>query len=110
MRVHLIKRQAIEAYVADHAASKRSFEYWVTAIKYADWETPEDIQQTFGTADLLGGGYDRVVFDIGGNNYRLICKYHFGNTKVHLFVCWIGTHAAYDELCGHGEQYTIFEY
>ena len=110
MRVHLIKRQAIEAYVAGHAASKRSFEYWVTAIKYADWETPEDIQQTFGPADLLGGGYDRVVFDIGGNNYRLICKYHFGNTKVHLFVCWIGTHVAYDDLCGHGGQFTAFEY
>ena len=101
-----IKGQAIEAHVAGHT----SFEYWVTAIKYADWETPEDIQQTFGPADLLGGGYDRVVFDIGGNNYRLICKYHFGNTKVHLFVCRIGSHAAYDELYGHGGQYTAFEY
>jgi len=87
MRVHLIKKQAIEEYVAGHAAGKRSFEYWVTAVKYADWETPEDIQQTFGTADLLGGGYDRVVFDIGGNNYRLICKCHFGIKKVAcLFV------------------------
>ncbi len=43
MQVHLIKQQAIEAYVAGNAASKRSFEYWVTAIKHADWETHGDI-------------------------------------------------------------------
>lgn len=43
-------------------------------------------------------------------NYRMICKYHFGITKVRLFVCWIGTHAEYDELCDQGEQYIVFEY
>ena len=86
MKVHLIKKQAIEDFVTGHAASKRSFEYWVSSVKYAEWNTPEDIQRTFGTADLLGGGINRVVFDIGGNNYRMICKYHFGITKVHLFV------------------------
>jgi mRNA interferase HigB len=110
MRVHLIKKQAIEDYVVGHAASKSSFENWVTGVKYADWDTPEDIKRTFGSADLLGYGSDRVVFNIGGNNYRMICKYHFGITKVRLFVCWIGTHAEYDELCDQGEQYIVFEY
>jgi mRNA interferase HigB len=43
MRVHLIKKQAIEDYVVDHAASKSSFENWVMGVKYADWGTPEDI-------------------------------------------------------------------
>jgi mRNA interferase HigB len=110
MRVHLIKKQAVEDYVAKHAASKRSFENWYTAIKYADWDKPEDIQQTFGTADLLGGGCRRVVFDIGGNNYRLICKYHFGITNVRLFVCWIGNHTEYNELCRDNKQYSVFNY
>jgi mRNA interferase HigB len=106
MRVHLIKKQTIEDYVVGHAASKSSFEYWVTLVKHADWGTPEDIQQTFRSADILGNRSNRVVFDIGGNNYRMICKYHFGSTKVHLFVCWIGTHTEYDKLCDQGEQYT----
>ena len=110
MRVHLIKKQAIEEYIADHAASKSSFEYWVTAVKYADWGQPVDIQQTFGTADMLGNSSNRVVFDIGGNTYRMIYKYHFGITKVRLFVCWIGTHTEYDELCGRGDQYSVFDY
>jgi mRNA interferase HigB len=108
MKVHLIKKQTIEEYVIGHAASKSSFEYWGTAVKYADWVTPEDIQKTFGTADLLGNGSNRVVFDIGGNNYRLICRYQFGIKRVHLFVCWIGTHTEYNELChNRNKQYTV---
>jgi mRNA interferase HigB len=107
MRVHLIKRQTIEDYVGGQARSKPSFANWLTALNNADWNKPEDIRQTFGSADLLGGGSHRVVFDIGGNNYRLIGKYNFGKKQVHLFVCWIGTHAEYDHLCNRNEQYTV---
>lgn len=76
-------------------------------IKTADWEKPEDIKMTFNSADPLGKGSHRVIFDIAGNNYRMICKYAFGEHEVHLFVCWIGTHAEYTKLCGKNEQYTI---
>jgi mRNA interferase HigB len=77
MRIHLIKKQTIQNYVVSHASGKSSFENWLTAIKYADWETPDDIRQTFRSADLLGNGSNRVVFDIGGNNYRMICNIIF---------------------------------
>lgn len=110
MRVYLIKKQTIQDFIDDHASGKSAFESWLTAIQYADWDKPQDIQQTFGSADLLGNGTDRVVFNIGGNNYRMICKYHFGFTKVHLFVYWLGTHSEYDELCDHGEQYIVNAY
>jgi len=76
-------------------------------LKKSDWVLPNDIIDTFGSADLLGNGSNRVVFDIGGNNYRMICKYHFGASKVHLFINWIGTHAEYTQLCDRKEQYTI---
>lgn len=65
------------------------------------------MQSTFRTVDFLGKGSARVVFDIGGNNYRMICKYAFGGRQVHLFVCWMGTHAAYDKLCNNNEQFTV---
>lgn len=110
MRVHLIRKETIETYVADNARSRSSFSIWLTAIKHADWEAPEDILETFGSADLLGNGSDRVVFDIGGNRYRMICKYVFGQKQVHLFVCWIGTHTEYDELCSKNKQYTVTDY
>ena len=69
-----------------------------------------DILDTFCSVDLLGKGYNRVVFDIGGNNYRMIGQYAFGETEVHLFVCWIGTHAEYDKLCKDNKQYSVNVY
>ncbi len=110
MRVHLIEKQTIQDYIGGHASGISSFENWLTAIKYADWHTPADIQKTFGSAGLLGNGSNRVVFNIAGNKYRVICKYHFGSEKVHLFVCWIGSHMKYDQLCKQGDQYTISAY
>lgn len=110
MRVHLIKKQSIEDYVLKNSRSRASFEIWLSIIKRVDWKEPNEIILTFNSADILGKGSNRVVFNIGGNNYRMICKYHFGETKVHLFVKWIGTHANYTKLCNDGKQYEIDEY
>jgi len=110
MRVYLIKKQAIEDYLVGHAPGRSSFENWLSAIKHADWDKPDDIQKTFNSADSLGSGSKRVVFNIGGNNYRMICRYHFGKLKVHIFICWIGTHSDYKELCKREDQYTVNAY
>jgi mRNA interferase HigB len=107
MKIHLIKEKTLRNYVLSNAASKMPFEEWLSRLKKADWGKPEDIQETYSTADLLGKGSLRVVFNIGGNNYRMICKYAFGEREAHLFVCWIGTHAEYDKLCGIKKQYSI---
>ncbi len=107
MKVHLIKRQSIEDFVIKNAGAKASFEIWLSIIKRADWNEPNEIIATFNNSDILGKGSDRVVFNIGGNKYRLICKYHFGDMRVHLFVKWIGTHAEYTKLCNSRKQFTI---
>ena len=110
MKVHLIRKETIESYVGANSGSRSPFAEWLTKLKYADWEKPTDMRATFGAADLLGKNSSRVVFDIGGNNYRMICKYAFGDKQVHLFISWIGTHAEYDELCDDSEQFTISDY
>jgi len=110
MKVHLIRKETIEGYAVGNPGSRSPFAEWLTKLKHADWEKPSDIQATFGSADSLGKSSSRVVFNIGGNNYRMICKYFFGEKQVHLFVCWIGTHAEYDKLCDDNEQYTVSEY
>ncbi len=107
MKVHLIKKQSIEDFVKKNVRSKTSFEIWFSIMRQADWNEPNDIISTFNRADILGKGSGRVVFDIGGNHYRMICKYHFGASKVHLFVKWVGTHAEYSKLCNAGKQYNI---
>ena len=110
MKIHLIRKETIEEFARLNAQSRISFAHWLTKVKYADWEKPADIQATFRSTDLLGQGSNRAVFDIGGNNYRMIGKYAFGDRQVHLFICWIGTHAAYDELCDNNEQFTVSIY
>jgi mRNA interferase HigB len=110
MKVHLLKKQTIENYAEKNARSRSSFKLWLLTIKGADWNKPENILNTFRSADLLGTGTDRVVFDIGGNNYRMICHYVFGEKEVHLFVCWIGIHAEYTKLCNDKKQYSISNY
>lgn len=110
MRLHLIKEKTIEDFVNKHAVSKSSFRLWLGVIKTADWDKPEGILATFGSADLLGNGSERVVFDIGGNNYRIIAKYDFARTRVHLTIRWIRTHAEYTKLCRANKQYDISLY
>ncbi len=107
MKVHLIKKQTIENYIKKNARSKASFEIWFSIIKRVEWKEPKAIISTFSSADILGKSSERVVFNIGGNNYRMICRYHFGGSKVHLFVKWIGTHAEYTKLCNEQKQYEV---
>lgn len=110
MEVHLIRKETIDTYTKQNAQSRVSLIEWCAKLKYADWKIPADMQVTFPSTDLLGNSSNRVVFDIGGNKYRLIGKYAFGEKQVHLFICWIGTHAEYDKLCKAGEQYSVSNY
>lgn len=110
MKVHLIKKQSIEDYTLKNARSRASFKIWLSILKRADWMEPKDIISTFNSADILGKSSNRVVFNIGGNKYRLICKYYLGSVKIHLFVKWIGTHAEYSKLCGEEKQYEVNMY
>lgn len=107
VKIRLIKKKTIVKFVVKNVNSKRPFDDWIDKLKNADWQSVNDIKQTFGTADQLGKSSNRIVFNIGGNNYRIICKYHFGKTNVHLFITWIGTHADYTKLCDKELQYTI---
>ncbi len=53
----------------------------------------EDIQYMFGSTVETIPRCSRVVFDIGGNKYRMICKLDFEPPKVRMWVKFIGTHA-----------------
>ena len=107
MKIHLIRKQTIEKYVKANIQSRSAFTNWLSILKWADWNEPHDVISTFNTADILGEGSKRIVFNIGGNKYRIICSYYFGKGKVHLFIKWIGTHAEYNRLCKEGKQYNI---
>jgi mRNA interferase HigB len=64
----------------------------VAAVQAAQWQRPTDITAQFTTASVLKGR--RVVFNLKGNDYRLVAAvaYRFGA----VYVKFIGTHAEYD--------------
>ncbi|MDZ7718569.1 MAG: type II toxin-antitoxin system HigB family toxin [Balneolaceae bacterium] len=111
MRVHLIKEKTVLDYATKHATSAGAFERWVEIIKKADVNKPQDFVNLLGrkNVDILGKNSDRICFDVGGNDYRIICSYYFNDTieTVTLFVKWIGTHAEYDALNNQDKQYTV---
>lgn len=67
---------------------------WVAVVKSANWSRPNDVKEMFRSADLLANG--RVVFDIGGNKYRLIVAVHYRGKRI--YIRFIGTHKEYDEI------------
>lgn len=60
----------------------------------ADWASPADVKADFAKASVLKGG--RVVFNIAGNKYRIVVRINCPYRVV--YVRFIGTHAAYDEI------------
>jgi len=67
---------------------------WVHIVRAANWSRPTDIKLLFNSADVVAN--DRVVFDIGGNKYRLVAAVHYRGKRV--YVRFIGTHAEYDAI------------
>jgi mRNA interferase HigB len=88
MKVHLIKKQSILLFAKSHARSRGAFAEWLEKISFADWMHPSDIKKTFATADFLGKSSNRIVFDIVGNNFRIICKYVFWRNQC-SFICML---------------------
>ncbi len=67
---------------------------WVTVVRAARWANPPAVKRMFNSADILRDG--RVIFDIGGNKYRLVVwvNYHYGV----VYVRFIATHRAYEAI------------
>lgn len=67
---------------------------WVHIVRAAEWSRPTDVKEMFRSADILRN--ERVVFNIGGNKYRLVAAVHYRGKRV--YVRFIGTHREYDEI------------
>lgn len=109
-KVHLVTEKTLKEFAKDNAVLRSAADHWLRTLKKARWSSLNDIKKDFVAADFLGNGSMRVIFDLAGNRFRMICNYHFGSKVVNLYICWIGTHKNYDEICKRGLQYTISDY
>jgi mRNA interferase HigB len=70
---------------------------WYKEAEKSDWATPADIKHRYPSASFLND--NRVVFNIGGNKYRLIVRVMYRSKTV--YIRFIGTHAEYDRIDAH---------
>ena len=95
--MRVIKHSRLREYWEAHARAKKSLEIWYAVTKKAAWRNLAEVRQTYGSADeaKVRSKKSVVIFNIGGNSYRLICAIHYNRQKI--FVLRFMTHAEYDK-------------
>ncbi|MFZ1905694.1 MAG: type II toxin-antitoxin system HigB family toxin [Steroidobacteraceae bacterium] len=98
--MRIIARSTLRRYVASrtgrrgHAALKAAVDAWFDEVRRAKWTSMATVKQLYRTASVVSA--DRVVFNIKGNDYRLVVAIDFERHIV--WIKWIGTHAEYDTI------------
>lgn len=77
-----------------YSDSQYAFEAWFHEAKKANWTSWMEIKDKYRNATILKD--NRVVFNICGNNYRLVVKINYGAQVV--FIRFVGTHKEYDKI------------
>lgn len=92
--MNVISKKKIDIFCKEHAGAQGVLVTWFKKAKAAQWSNFAEIRQDYPSADWVGD--DRVVFNIGGGNYRLVARISFVFKNVQ--IKWIGTHAEYDGI------------
>ena len=92
--MRVIAVSSLAEFWSKHPSARVPLMAWLTVARSAKWGSPADIKAQFGNASFVG--QRRVVFNIKGNDYRLVVAvaYRFGA----LYVKFVGTHAQYDAI------------
>lgn len=90
--MHIISKKKLKDFWGNHPESRGSLEAWFKIVRVSRYHTFHELRMTFPKADKVGAN---VVFDIGGNKYRLITVIHFNRLKV--YVRHVLTHHEYSQ-------------
>ena len=92
--MRIIAKSTLVAYYTKNPQSKTALEDWYEKTKAAEWKCFADMRQTFNSVDSVGN--KRYVFNIKGNDYRLVVLVKF--TVSHVLIRFVGTHSEYDKI------------
>lgn len=99
MKVNLVKWVNVLEVVKNDKEMLNSFMRFYEKLKDVTWTKPSEVLSTFNSADIIRCEQsNRIVFNVGGNRYRLITGYYFGQNILNLYVKFVGTHREYDEI------------
>jgi len=92
MRI-ISKKKLVEFWVF-HPDSKKPLTSWYNIARRAQWKNINQVKDTLPYVSVLSDS--RIVFNIKGNDYRLIVEARFSMGI--LYICWVGTHRDYDKI------------
>lgn len=92
--MHIVAVKFLRDFWGQHPAAEQALSSWVDEVKMAKWVLPTGIKAQYRSASILKNR--RVVFNIKGNDYRLVVSvaYHYQA----VYVKFIGTHKEYDAI------------
>jgi len=89
----LVKR-TIHHYINKYPNAERALQFWVSEFSKAGFKSFNEIKGVYGNASIVAN--NRVIFNIKGNDYRLIVSINF--IQQACYVIWFGTHKEYDKI------------
>lgn len=90
----IFAKSTLRKYWELYPETEQHLKTWYETALNSDWKNPNEVKQTYGSASVLKN--NRIVFNIKGNDYRLIAKFNF--EKQWIFIRFIGTHQEYDKI------------
>lgn len=92
--MRIIAKKILRDFWLNHSDCEQQLKSWFQEASNAEWKSPNEIKNEYPSASILGN--NRIVFNIKGNNYRLIVKISFDYQM--MWIRFIGTHAEYDKI------------
>jgi mRNA interferase HigB len=92
--MQVIAKRTLRLFWEKHPDAETPLRLWFARASQATWRTPAEIKADFGTVDFVAD--NRVIFDIGGNKYRLIV--HVSYAYGRMLIKFVGTHKDYDRI------------
>ena len=89
--MEIINETELHIFAKQHSNARKPLSNWIDVTKAAAWKSFTELRETFRSADYVR---QQVVFDIGGNNYRLISSVDYATQRVYILEML--THAEYD--------------
>jgi len=87
-------KELLDKYAIKHASVKNALQRWIDFVQEVEWDSHYELKLDFPSADYVGNS--RYVFNIHGNNYRLVVIVLF--LEGYLNIRFVGTHAEYDKI------------
>ena len=92
--MRIITKGTLRDFWEQHPSAALPLQVWYKETKEADWQMPNHVKAQHGNASIVGN--NRIVFNIKGNDFRLIAAINYAAGIV--YIRFIGTHKEYDRI------------